>query len=413
MLTDKRCRNVTAAEKPQKLADAGGLYLYVSTTGHKSWRMKFRVGEKEKKLSFGAYPTVSLAEARERRDAARKMIRDGLDPAIEAKKSKAVRALGSDNSLKPAVLRWHGRQKPHWSPRYADQVLDRFEKDIFPSLGRMPVRDVTVPLILQALRKVEARGSAETAHRLRQHLSEVFLAEIASGLADTNPAAGIAKAMKRYSWTKRPAVRSIDEAKKLLAAIEAEDAYPVSLLATRLLALTAARPGMVRMAEPFEFEDLDSPAPLWRISAAKMKLTAERKNDVSLEFVIPLSPAAVDVVKTAKRVFPGDMLFGAPRDRSKALSDSTLSKLHRSAGYTGKHVPHGWRSTFSTVMNELAAIQNRVGDRDIIDLMLAHMPRDVESTYNRYAYLPRRRELALEWAGLLMQDAPPASSLIA
>lgn len=396
-----------------KLADALGLFLYVTPQGFKSWRMKYRFSGKEKQLTFGGYPEVSLLEARERRDEARKLLRDNLDPGVVRKQRAAEQRLRGANSLQAAVERWHAAQKPHWAPRYAGQVLDRFRNDVFPALGALPITDVTVPLVIDTLRKVERRGAIETAHRLRQHLSDVFQMAIASGDAATNPAAGITKAMKRYTTGRRPAVRTVAEARELLAAIEAAEASTSTKLASRLLALTAARPAMVRMAVPAEFEDLDGPGPIWRIPAAKMKLIAERKRDVSFEFVIPLAPAAVATVKAALGSFAGTVMFPGIRNGATPISDNTLGKLYREAGYRGRHVPHGWRATFSTIMNEIAAIENRVGDRDIIDLMLAHLPADVESTYNRYAYLPRRRELAVEWAGLLMAGARPAQDLVA
>jgi integrase len=415
VLTDLKCRKAKAEAKPVKLADSLGLYLYVTPTGFKSWRMKYRWANREKTLTFGAYPEVSLTEARERRDAARKLLRDGADPGLVKRKQRAERLVAADASLKAVALRWHKAQAPHWSPRYAKQVLGRFEKDIFPAIGGLPIGEVTVPLLLGVLQRVEARGSIEIAHKLRQHLSAIFLNAIGAGLATSNPAEQLGRALTPYVNGARPAVRSVAEAKALLAAIEKESAAPwkaapATKLASRLLALTAARPGMVRLAAAPEFEGLDGPEPLWRVPAVKMKLTARRKRDLALEFVIPLSPEAAEVAKLAIATF-GETLFPGVRGTGP-ISDSTLSKLYRSAGYTGTHVPHGWRATFSTVMNELAAIENRVGDRDIVDLMLAHLPRGVEAVYNRYAYLPRRRELACEWAQLLMEGAPPAASLL-
>lgn len=416
MLTDLKCRKAVAGEKPVKLADSLGLYLYVTPTGFKSWRFKYRWADREKRLTFGGYPGVSLTEARERRDVARKLIRDGVDPGLLKRKERAERKASADASLKAVTLRWHEKQSPHWSPRYARQVLARFEADIFPALGALPIAEVTVPLLLGTLQRVEARGSIEIAHRLRQHLSEVFLAAIGAGLAQANPAAQLGRALAPFTTGQRPAVRSVAEARGLLAAIEREltaahKAAPSTRLASRLLALTAARPAMVRMATGEEFEGLDGPDPLWRIPAAKMKLTAKRKRDVGLEFIIPLSPQAADVVRVALAAFGPTIVFPGVRGTAP-ISDSTLSKLYRDLGFAGVHVPHGWRATFSTVMNELAAIENRVGDRDIIDLMLAHLPGGVEAIYNRYAYLPRRRELACEWAELLMEGAPPAASLL-
>jgi len=203
-------------------------------------------------------------------------------------------------------------------------------------------------------------------------------------------------------------VRLASEATAVLARVEAMDAFPATKLASRLLALTAARPGVVRMAAPQEFEGLDSTTPLWRVPAEKMKLTVERKNDADFEFVIPLSTQAVEIVRAALLRFGGGpLLFPSVRSPKNPLSDNTLSKLYRDAGQRGRHVPHGWRATFSTVMNELAAVDDRTGDRGVIDLMLAHVPAGMsasEAAYNRAMYMPRRRAIAQAWADLLIVD---------
>lgn len=413
VLTDLRCRSAKKADKPYKLADDRGLYLYILTSGSKSWRMKYRFGEKEKRLTFGLYPEVSLAEARDRRDEARRLLRDGIDPDVHQKQRKAERHVDSLNTLEIVARRWHKQQAAHWGKRYAQQVLDRFENDVFPTLGALPVKSITVPLILGALKAIQARGAVETAHRVRQHLSDIFQTAIADGVATADPALGVRKALQKVSYGKRPALLEVPAARVLVSKIEAQSAYSVTKLASRLLALTAARPSVVRLAAPAEFEQLDGPEPIWRVPAEKMKLTAAQKRDVRLEFVIPLSRQAVDVVKVAMAAHGNrELLFPSISKAKAPLSDSTLSALYREAGYAGRHVPHGWRATFSTVMNALAAIETRMGDREVIDLMLAHIQGGVEPIYNRYAYMPRRRELAQEWADLLMKNAPPAEALL-
>lgn len=408
MLTDAKCRNARKAEKPQKLADAHGLYLYVTPTGFKSWRMKYRFANKEKRLTFGGYPEVSLADARELRNAARLLLRAGIDPAIERKQREAMVAAESLRLFEPIARQWHASQSPTWSLRYSAKALASMEKDIFPPLGNVPIGSITVPMVLQALRAVEERAAIETAHRLRQHMSEIFLYAIGAGLTETDPAHVVKPALLPMVKGRRPAVRLAIEATAVLAKVEAMEAFPATKLASRLLALTAARPGVVRMAAPAEFEGLKTPTPIWRIPAEKMKLTVERKNDADFEFVIPLSSQAVEVVQAAlKRFGEGPLLFPSVRSARSPLSDNTLSKLYREAGQRGRHVPHGWRATFSTVMNELAAADDRGGDRGVIDLMLAHVPAGMsasEAAYNRAMYMPRRRAIAQEWANLLIVD---------
>lgn len=410
MLTDIACRKAEKADKAQKLYDAGGLYLFVTPTGFKSWRLKFRIGPTEKRLVLGTYPEMSLREARDRRDEARKLLRDGRDPSIERKKAKAAQAAGSAQTLQRFAEDWHAARTPGWRPHYATAVINRLRKDIFPTLGSVPIGDVTAPMVLTTLQRIERRGSLDVARRVRQHLSDVFRIAIAVGAAKYDPAAGLDRALQARTRSRRPAVQSVAHARRVLETVEAANVEPTTRLASRLLALTVVRPAMVRLAEVTEFEDLDGPAPIWRIPAAKMKLTAERRGDLGFEFIVPLAPAAVDIVQTALASFSNKLLL--PNALDGPISDATLSKIYRSAGFTGIHVPHGWRATFSTVMNELAAIENRVGDRDIIDLMLAHVPSTVESAYNRYAYLPRRRELALEWATMLTEGMAPAGDLV-
>ena len=207
MLTDAKCRNARKAEKPQKLSDAHGLYLYITPTGFKSWRMKYRFASKEKRLTFGGYPEVSLADARELRNAARLLLRGGIDPAIERKQRQATVASESLRLFEPIARAWHEAQTPTWSPRYAAKALASMEKDIFPPLGNIPIGSITVPMVLRALRAVEERAAIDTAHRLRQHMSDIFLYAIGAGLTDSDPAHVVKPALLPMTKGRRPAVR--------------------------------------------------------------------------------------------------------------------------------------------------------------------------------------------------------------
>lgn len=414
MLSDRACRQAQPREKAYKLADEKGLHLLVQPTGSKSWRQKYRFDGKEKQLTHGPYPEVSLAAARALRDSARAVLREGRDPGVLKRIGRAHMAVASATSLRAVAEEWHAMKKPNWATRYADQILDRFENHVFPLIGSMPIGDITAPQVLQAIRAVEATGAREMAHRVRQHLSDVFVYAIATGRASCDPAATIQRALAPVSRQLRPAATKIEQARQILRKVELAPAYRLTKLASRLLALTAARPGVIRLAAPEEFEDLDGPAPLWRIPADKMKLTRERKRDATFEFVIPLSAQAVEVVLAALTLSSptSTWLFPSVTKRKVPISDSTLSGLYLSSGWRGVHVPHGWRATFSTVMNERAAIEDRPGDRAVIDLMLAHVQEGVEAAYNRALYMPRRRELAQAWADLLMKDMAPARDLL-
>ncbi|CAN5366695.1 tyrosine-type recombinase/integrase [soil metagenome] len=409
MLSDLACRRAKPAAKDYKLADGNGLYLFVMTTGSKSWRWKFRIAGKEKRLVFGSYPDVSLAEARELREAAARSLRQGNDPAIEKRQRKAVQAIAADNTFESIALAWHALQVPVWSKRYASIVLSSLKKDVFPRIGTMPIGAVTTPLVLEVLRPIEARGAIETAHRVRQRISDVFALAIGRGIADADPAQVAAKGLAKVTKGRFPAVRTVAMARAVLLDTELQPAHPLTKLASRLLALTAVRSGVVRMAEAAEFEDLDGKAPLWRIPPAKMKLALERKEDPAFEFLVPLPHQAVATIRAAIALSGNArLIFRSVRHPRKPISDSTISKGYRDAGYSGIHVPHGWRSTFSTVMNERAKEAGRDHDHAVIDLMLAHQPKGVEAAYNRAAYMPRRRAIAQEWADLIMegQQAP-------
>lgn len=413
MLTDQRCRAAKARDKPYKLADSMGLHLYVSTTGHRSWRMKYRFGGKERRLVFGAYPEVSLKEARDLRDEARRLLRRGEDPG--AARKAATAASGSAVTLETIARQWHANQSTLWTKKHAAAVLDSLVDEVFPTLGSKPIGAITPPQIRELLEKIQARGAVETAHRIRGRLSAIHDMAIAAGLADSDPAAAVGKALKPIRKGRQPALLKLEQARDFLEAVEALPAHPLTKLASRLIALTAVRPGVVRFTPRIaEFEELDGEAPLWRIPPERMKLPLEEKEDESFEFLVPLSRQAVDVIVTAQQlVGRGPYLFPNTRHAHRPMSENAVSFLYkRLADYRRKHVPHGWRSSFSTIMNERAVELERPGDRPIIDLMLAHKPGGVEAIYNRAAYMPRRRQLAQEWADLLLEGFPPASSLL-
>lgn len=408
MLTDAQCRTALPGPKTRKLGDAHGLYLQVTPAGSKSWYWKYRVGGREKRMSLGPYPLFSLKQARDLRDEARRKLVEGIDPGAEKQQRKRRAAIGE--TFEEIARSWHAMKKSSLTPRYGEQVLDRLVANIFPQFGSMPIGDVKPPDVLAALRRIEKRGSLTMAREVRGHVSDVFRWAISSGLAETDPARLIGKALAPATSNHRPAALKIGQAREVLAAIEAVKLVHWSTrLASRLLALTAARPGMVRLAERREFEDLDGPAPLWRVPSAKMKNSLARKADASFDFVIPLTPQSVDLVKVAIAA-GGASTWLFPAENGKPMSDSTLSKLYRDAGLTGRHVPHGWRASFSTIMNERAAAEDRPGDRIVIDMMLAHVQSGVEMAYNRAAYMGRRREIAQEWADLLLQNAPSLDS---
>jgi len=423
-LTDLQARRAQPADKPYKLADSGGLYLYVSPAGAKSWRMKYRYAGKEKTLTFGPYPDVSLSAARDHRDAAKRLLRENKDPGLDKRKRKMEAHAAAGATFEVVAKRWHADQKPRWSPLQSTKVRQAFERDVYPAIGALPLIDIDAPMVLRMLRKVEGRGAIDTAKRIRQHVSAVFSYAIAEGLAAVDPAASIGKALKPIAKKgKQPAVRTIEQAREVLRTMEETTSGPLTKLASRLLALTVVRPGVVRAAKWKEFEGIDwdepeasAPEAIWRIPAERMKLDMESKDDEAFEHVVPLPPQAVEVLHAVRRLTSRSVyLFTSIRSSRHPMSENTIGYMYSRNGWSGRHVPHGWRATFSTIMNERAISQRRPDDRAIIDAMLAHKPKGMsgsEMAYNRALHMERRRELALEWAGLLIVGLISASDLL-
>ena len=335
---------------------------------------------------------MGLVEARERRDAARKQLSGGIDPGAEVAPPPPIATFES------VTREWHALNRPRWKPSHADSVLSQMEQDVFPVLGSKVIDTINAPMVLAALRRIEARGAIDTARRLRQRISAVFVFGIASGICTGDPAAIIMRAMAPMKVAGlRPALTTIEEARQIIVDCDAAEGTPNVKLAMRLLALTSVRPGELVGAAWDEFEGLDGDTPLWRIPKERMK----GELGAQFEHWVPMSAQAVATVKSVPR--KGALLFPNRRSPLVPMTGDALGAFLKRAYYGGRHVPHGWRATFSTVMNRVVERQDRIQDRAIIDLMLAHTPRSgVEHLYNRYAYMDRRREIAQAWADLLL-----------
>ena len=427
MLTDKEVRNAEPRDKPYKVSDSGGLYLYVAPTGMKSWRMKFRLHGKEKLLTFGPYPDVKLSEARDRRDAARRQIREHVDPSGARKRAQEAKEQEKAEHAKlvtfeQAARDWHALQLPRWVPVHANDVIASLERDVFPMLGGKPLSVIDAPAVLKCLRAVEDRGSIETAKRLRQRISGVYAYAISEGIVSSDPAAVVGKALKPLPKKgKQPAITDPDEARQVLIAAEASGASPVTKLASRLLALTQSRPGMIRGAEWTEFSGIDWEGesygpflPMWTIPAQRMKLVLDLKEEQEFEHQVPLCWQAVEVLRAVRRLTGRTKLvFPGQRHSHRPLSENAIGYLYNRVGFFGRHVPHGWRSSFSTTMNARAVKLKQSDDAAIIELMLAHVPENkVKAAYDRAGHMERRRELGQIWADLLMKGMCPADDLL-
>jgi len=414
MLRDLDCKNAKGREKAYKLADSHGLYLYVTPKGHRSWRWNYRFRGKAATRTLGAYPEVSLADARIARAELDKLRRRGVDPAQASQQARLTQAVADEATFEKIARSWHAQRKQVWAHTTAASIMRGLEREVFPHLGSLPITQINARLVLsEVLKPIEQRGANDRAHRACQQISAIFEFAKASGLAEHDPAAKLTGALKPKANGRRPALRTIEDARALLLAAEAEPGQPLTKLASRLLAITAARSGSLRHAEPHEFEDLDGPEPIWRIPASKMKLDVKQKQMEEFEFIVPLPPQAVEIVKLAIQFTGGGRyVFPNTRSANKPMSDGALSMMYRRLPqFATRHVPHGWRATFSTIMNERAQELDRPGDRAIIDLMLAHKPPGVEPLYNRATFKNRRRKIAEEWAELLLGPLPPAASV--
>ena len=403
MLTNAAVKAARPLAAAYKLADQGGLHLYVAPTGLRSWRWRFRLAGKEQLLTIGGFPDVSLEQARERRDRARAQLARGEDP-------REARA-GDDSKVRAfeyIARRWHGHMLARWTQVHAGDVIASLERDVFPAIGEMPIAAITVPVLLNALRSIEERGSLETARRVRQRISAVFAYAMAEDLVDGNPAAIVAKALTPPAPARNhSALLEIEDARELLAAAELVNIAPMVKLASRFLALTAVRLAAVRGARWEEIENLDGEAPLWRVPAARMKLRAVKKLDAKNDHIVPLSRQAVGLLQHLRDLHRADASLHDPNGNVQGLifasgvgrpiGEAAIGALYVRAGFGGRHVPHGWRATFATILNE------RFPDEHVlIDRALAHSPKDkVAAAYDRSTQIGRRRDLFQAWGDAL------------
>ncbi|MFC0205772.1 tyrosine-type recombinase/integrase [Novosphingobium soli] len=414
MLSDAKVRGVKPRDKAYKLTDSHRLYLLVTPGGSKLWKWNYAYDGKQKTMAFGSYPVVTLAEARTKRDEGRAMLLDGKDPAIQKKLRIEANFEMARNTFELVAREWYETVKAQWARVHAEDVLRSLERDAFPFIGDLPVSQLTPPKVLEVLQAIEQRGAIESARRLRQRISSVFVFAIAKGIAEKDSAEKLAAVLKPLRKGRQPAITDLKALKKMIGEAEQDYARPITRLALRLLALTAVRPSELRGALWEEFHDLNGGEPLWRIPASRMKGDLDRKEEIGGDHLVPLAPQSIDVLRV---LWPltggGGLVFPGNRHGHRPMSENAIGYLLNRAGYHGRHVPHGFRAAFSTIMNEWAERHGKKHDRKVIDLMLAHVPTGkVEGAYNRAAYLERRRELAVTWADLLTKGLPSLELLV-
>ncbi len=380
-------RQVDAAkprEKAYKLADGAGLYLEVVPSGSRYWRMKYRFNGKEKRMAFGVYPAVSLAQARALRDEAKKKLAEGIDPSFAKKEEKLVRDVQLNNTFQAVALEWHGTKVSRWSEGYASDIIEAFNKDIFkdifPYIGQLPVNDIKPLVLLNVLRRMESRGATEKAKKVRQRCSEVFRYAIVTGRAEYNPAADLTSAMSGHESKHYPFL-TVEELPDFFKALAGYTGSPLVVLAARLLILTGVRTGELRGAFWSEF-DLEKA--VWEIPAERMKMKRPH--------LVPLSTQALEIVQQLK-VISGQypLVFPGRNDPRKTMSEASMNQVFKRIGYTGKVTGHGFRHTMSTILHEEGF------NTAWIETQLAHVDKNaIRGTYNHALYLEGRREM-MQW----------------
>jgi integrase len=386
-LTDIKCKNTKPTDKPQKLGDSGGLYLQVMPNGAKYWRMKYRIHGREKLLALGVYPETTLSEARDKRDAARKMVAQGTDPSAQKKEKKHLAALNAENTFEPLAREWHSKNKAKWKEKHGQDILIRLEKDIFPEIGNLPVRDITAPRLLSAIRKMEERGAHELARRARGTCEQIFAYGIGTGKADRNIALdlrGTLEAFKRGHY----AAFDADELPAFLSKLEKNEArlYPQTIRATKLLMLTFVRTSELINAAWDEFDFANK---VWNIPAERMKKGRPH--------LVPLSRQAIELFNEQKEdtnIFQTPYVFPSQIEPRKPMSNGTILGGIKRMGYKGEMTGHGFRSL------AMSTIKERLGYRhEIPDLQLAHSKGNkIDAAYDRAKFIEERTKMMQDWA---------------
>ena len=388
-LTAIQIKNVKPTDRHQKLFDGNGLYLNVSPTGAKSFRLKYRVDGREKVYTIGLYPDISLLDAREQAMAARKMLKAGVDPSDEKQKAKEV--AGNMFSFEFVAREWHEKKKATWAVRHAEDIMERLVKNIFPYIGKRDIRSIDAPQVLEQIRRIEARGSIEVARRVRNICSQVFVYGIATGRADRDPAADIRGALATRKTKPRAAITELKEIGELLRAIDALEGTFTAQASLLLTAMTWCRPGEVQKAEWSEINLDDA---LWIIPAERMKM--------SRDHIIPLPRQAVELLKKVQVMsHVSKYVFLSSRTDARPMSDMTMVAAIRRMGYSKDQMcAHGFRAMASTIANEHPRF--KPFSPDVIEKALAHSSGNrVRAAYNRALYLDERRELLQEYADFL------------
>jgi len=387
-LSDAKIRKAKPQAKKSTLFDGGGLFLLVTPTGGKLWRFKYRFANKQKLLSFGSYPEISIAVARRKREEARRLLAEGVDPSVVRKTQKAAGIAATESGFEVVAREWHEKFKQRWTPGHALTLMKRLEREVFPWIGARPIGEVKAPELLSVLRRVESRGTLDTAHRIKILAGQVFRYAIATGRAERDPSADLKGALPPKKQTHLAAVTEPKEAAALLRAIDGYNGSFIVKCALQLGALFFVRPGELRHAE---WSEMDLDAGIWAIPGPKMKMKQPH--------IVPLSRQAVEILKSLKPLTgSGRYVFPSHRSTLRAMSNNAILAALRRMGYTKDEMTgHGFRAMARTILDEILHV--RV---EYIEHQLAHTVRDPNGrAYNRTAHLEERKKMMQQWGDYL------------
>ena len=388
-LTNTQCRNAKYTEgESNKLSDGGGLYLHMKPSGAKIWRQRYRFNGKENTLTHGPYPLLSLQEARDKREEARKTLLAGNDPAQVKKDQKLAAAANSATTFELVAREWHKLNTEHLSPRYAATIMQRLESGIFPYFGNRPIADVTAPHLLDTMRRIEKRGATEVAHRTLQTCGQIFRYAIVTGRMVRNPSGDLRGALRP---TKHSHYAALDtkELPEFLRVLDTNNVrlYAQTRYAIRMLMLTFVRTGeLIESKWPeFDFENAE-----WIIPAERMKMRRPH--------IVPLSKQAVSILHEMRELNgKREYVFASEARPRQHMSNNTILFALKRLGYKGRMTGHGFRALAMT------AIKEKLGYRhEVVDRQLAHAPASkVEAAYDRAKFLDERKVMMQEWADYL------------
>lgn len=379
-LNDMQIRRAKPEAKAYTLGDGQGLSLLIEPNGSKSWRFRYRFAGKPKMISLGVYPTITLADARSRRDDARKLVAEGKNPSEVRKEQKIALQTESESAFEKIATEWHQMKSAKWSEGYASDIMEAFQNDIFPYVGTRPIGEIKPLELLNVLRKIEKRGALEKMRKVRQRCSEVFRYAIATGRAEFNPAADLSSALEVHQSNHFPFLKS-DEIPDFLRALDSYTGSRLVLIATKLLMITGVRTLELRAALWSEF-DLDNA--IWEIPAERMKMRRSH--------LVPLSVQALDLLNELK-LMTGNYRYVFPgrNDPNKPMSEASINQVIKRIGYGGKVTGHGFRHSLSTILHENGF------DSAWIEMQLAHVDKNsIRGTYNHAHYFEKRQNM-MQW----------------